>query len=274
MIWDVPHHRGAGFPLSILRPTGVYSILSSLYQDMHLRPVDLMRLLALANIREAPLMGVRDLSAGIGGTLGDLADAGLLVQCVGGHHGGHTRYDLTRFGARLVAALAPVSQWAMSDFAFVASATRARLGLPPLIGRAPAGLRTERTATGMAIGLMDGLWSTTVMVYVDSAGCDGIGALRLEDTVNAAIDASSGESRVERHLHRGTLYRTLHGLVAKGLLTRVEDPPRVRYLVTPHGRGMMDAWWQVADGFGIKYDDELFRIVQATTSWFKPPSEG
>lgn len=273
MIWDVPHHRGAGFPLSILRPTGVYSILSSLYQDMHLRPVDLLRLLALANIREAPLMGVRDLSAGIGGTLGDLTDAGLLVQCVGGHHGGHTRYDLTRFGAQLIAALAPVSQWAMSDFDFVALATRSRLGLPPMVGRVPAALRRERTATGMAISLLDGLWSTTVMVYVDSAGREGIGALRLEDTVNAAINASSGESRVERHLHRGTLYRTLHGLVAKGLLSRAEDAPRVRYLLTSHGRGLMDAWWQVADGFGIAHDAELFQIVQKASGWF-PKSGG
>lgn len=268
MIWDVPHHRGAGFPLMILRPTGVYSILANLYQEMHLRPVDLMNFLATANVADAPLVGMRDLSAGVGDTLGDLQAAGLIVRCVGGHHGGHTRYDLTKLGAGLIGAVAPITAWAMADFDFVVAATRVRLGLPPLNAPIPPSLRKERSATGMAICLLSGQWANTVMVYVDSAGPAGIGPLRLEDTVNADINASAGKNRVVRTLHRGTLHRTLQRLMAKGLLERRRDPPRVRYLLTSHGRGLMDAWWQVAEGFGIAHDEELFRIVSASSGWF------
>lgn len=268
MYWDVQHHRGAGFPLTILRPFGVYSILSNMNEEMHLRPKDLMNLLAVANLADAPLVGMRDLSAGIKDILGGLHDAGLVVRCVGGHHGGHTRYDLTRLGAGLVRAVAPLTDWAMGDFEFVVAATRIRLGLPPLGAPVPAGLRRERTATGMAVGLLSRQWANTVMVYVDSAGPAGIGPLRLEDTVNAAIESSSGPSRVVKRLHRNTLHQTLHGLVGKGLLEHVEDPPRVRYLLTPHGRGLMDAWWQVAEDWGIEHDAELFRIVAATSRWF------
>lgn len=274
MIWDVAHHRGMGFPLTILRPSGAYSILSSLHKDMHLRPRDLMGLLSAANTADAPLVGMRDLSAGMSGTLHDLSSAGLIVRCVGDGHGGPTRYDLTKLGAGLVRAVAPLTAWAMDDFDFVVNATRTRLGLPPFDGPVPADLRRERTATGMAVTLLSRLWADTVMVYVDSAGCDGINPLRLEEAVNAAIEASNGASRVERRLHRDTLYRTLHSLVAKRLLSRVEDPPRVRYLLTTHGRGLMDAWWQVAEHWGIKNDAELFAIMQKTSGWFAKPSEG
>lgn len=268
MIWDVTHHRGMGFPLTILRPFGVYSILANLHDEMHLRPRDLMNLLVTANIADAPLVGARDLSAAIGGTLHGLADAGLIVRCVGGGRGVHTRYDLTRLGAGLVRAVEPLTGWAMDDFDFVVAATRVRLGLPPLRGPIFRAQRRPRTATGMAISLLSRLWADTVMVYVDSEGPGGIGPLRLEETVNAALAASSGENRVDRRLHRNTMYQTLHSLEAKGLLERVEDPPRMRYRLTSHGHGLMGAWWQVAENWGIAHDAELFKIVAASSGWF------
>lgn len=272
MIWDVPHHRGMGFPLTILRPVGVWSILSNLNEQMHLRPADLKSLLEQANEADAPLMGMRDLPGDISETLAALHDSGLVVRCVGGHHGGHTRYDLTRFGAELVRAVWPLTAWAMADFDFVVAATRVRLGLPALDGPAPRPRRPARPATGMAISLLSGLWSDTVMVYVDSARPPGIGALQLEDAVNAAIEASGGDGRVGRRLHLGSLYRTLHRLEAKGLLERRVEPPRTFYLLTGHGRGLMRAWWQVAEGFGIPHDEELFSIIAKTTSWFPDAS--
>lgn len=273
MHWDRAHHRGVGFPLYLLRPVGVYSILSSLCQNPHLRPADLMNRLTEANIADAPLVGMRDLSKGISGLLGQLRRQGLIVRCVGGGRGTHTRYEVTRIGAGLIGALHPVTGWAMADFDFVVTATRVRLGLSPLEVPVDAGLCGERPATGMAISLLGNRWSNPIMVYVDSAGPDGIGPQDLEDTVNADIAASGGESRVVRTLQRATLHATLNRLVAKGLLERHPDPPRVRYLLTSHGRGLMDAWWQVADDFGIAHDEELFRIVQRTSGWF-PKSPG
>jgi DNA-binding HxlR family transcriptional regulator len=274
MIWDVPHHRGMGFPLSILRPVGVYSILSSLCRDMHLRPVDLMNRLAEANAADAPLVGMRDLSEGIGALLARLREAGLIVRCAGNGPGSHTRYDITRLGAGLVSSLGPLADWAMGDFGFVVAATRVRLGLPPLGGPVPEGLLRPRSATGMAVSLLSGVWSDTVMVYVDCAGDGGVGPLRLEEAVAAALEASSGESRVGRRLHRGTLYRTLHRLVAKGLLERRAEPSQVLYALSPHGRGLMDAWWRVAEDFGIPHDRELFEIMARTSGWFPDASGG
>lgn len=268
MHWDMAHHRGAGFPLYLLRPVGVYSILSSLCQDPHLRPADLMNRLTAANVADAPLVGMRDLSEGISGMLGHLRQQGLIVRCVGGGRGTHTRYEVTRLGAGLIGALRPVTDWAMADFDFVVAVTRIRLGLPPLEGVVVAELRQERSATGMAISLLTGLWTNILMVYVDSAGEEGIGPLHLENVVNADIEASSGKDRLVRRLQHGTVHTTLKALVAKGLLERVEDPPRVRYLVSPHGRGLMDAWWQVAETWGIAHDAELFSIMQSS-GWFE-----
>ncbi len=210
MFWDVPHHRGSGFPLHVLRPAGVYSILSSLYREPHLRPVDLLGIITAANAADTPLMGRRDLSGGISGALGHLHQAGLVVRCVGDGRGSRTRYDLTRLGAGLVASLEPLTEWALADFDFVVAATRLRLGMAPLARPAAAGLRHPRAATGMAIHLLEGLWTHTVLVYVDSAGEGGIGSLRLEDTVNAAIEDSSGGDRVVRRLHRSSLQCQCH----------------------------------------------------------------
>lgn len=268
MLWDVAHHRGAGFCQYLLRPTGVYSILTSLCRDMHLRPRDLMNRLAEANIADGPLVGMRDLSEGIGALLGRLREQDLIVRCVGGAPGVHTRYEVTRFGAGLVGALRPLTEWAMSDFDFVVAAKRVGLGLPPLDGAVPTGMRNEHRATGMAVGLLVYQWSNPLMVYVDSAGPDGIGPVRLRCAINADLDAMRGEDRVVCRLQRSTMHTTLARLVAKGLIERREDPPRVRYLLTSHGRGLMDAWWQVAEGYGIAHDKELFRIVAASSGWF------
>jgi DNA-binding HxlR family transcriptional regulator len=230
-----------------------------------------MNRLTEANVADAPLVGMRDLSEGISGILGHLRQQGLIVRCVGGGRGVHTRYEITRLGAGLIGALRPVTDWAVADFDFVVAATRIRLGLPSLAEPAAAELRQERSATGMAISLLTGLWTNVLMVYVDSAGEGGIGPLRLEDTVNTAIESSTGKDHVARRLQHGTMHTTLNALVAKGLLERVVDPPRVRYLVSAHGRGLMDAWWQVADVWGIAHDAEMFQIMQ-TTGWFRPPT--
>lgn len=268
MQWDAAHHRGAGFCQYLLRPTGAYSILTSLCRDPHLRPKDLMNRLAEANIADGPLVGMRDLSEGIGRLLGRLCEQGLIVRCVGGAPGVHTRYDLTRLGAGLVLSLGPLTRWAMSDFSFVVAATRVRFELPPLGGPVSAELRQESLATGMAIGLLASQWSNPLMVYVDSAGPGGIGPNLLRDTINADLDATSGENRVVRRLQQSVMYPTLDRLVARGLLERREDPPRVRYMLSVHGRGLMDAWWHVAEDFGIPHDAELHRIVAATSGWF------
>lgn len=268
MIWDVAHHRGVGFPLHILRPVGVYPVLSSLCAEPRLRPADLIERLEAATAADVPLVGLRDLPDGISSTLGYLRRAGLIVRCFGNGRGAHTRYEATALGAGLIGSLSPVTAWAMNNFDFVVDATRVRLDLPPLDAPVPEPLRAERSAAGMAISLLGGAWSDTVMVYVDSAGPDGIGPSRLEATVNTAIDASTGESKVERHLHRDTLYRTLQRLVAKGLLERREDPPQVRYLLSPHGRGLMDALWQVSDGWAVAHDTELFEIMAQFSGWF------
>jgi hypothetical protein len=172
MIWDLAHRRGAGFPLTILRPAGVYPVLANLAEHPHLRPIDLLSLLAAANARDEPLVGRRDLSGGVGDLLGALHVQGLVERCDGGVRGAHTRYSLTPLGAGLSGALGPLTSWAMGDFDFVVAATRVRLGLPPLLHPVPEGLRTERAATGMALGVLQLQWSSTLMVYIDSS-CGG-----------------------------------------------------------------------------------------------------
>lgn len=274
MIWDVPHHRGAGFPLTILRPAGAYLTLAELCERPHQGRAELLDRLEETFARDAPLVGPRELSdAMISGTLGYLRGAGLIMWCGSDGLGAHTSYEATELGCGLVGALRPITDWALSDVGFVVSATRVRLDLPPLDRPVPDGSVTERSATGMALGLLSGAWSDTVMVYIDSAGADGIGILALESAVNADIDASTGESRVDRHLHRDTLNRHLHRLVAKGLVARVEDPPRVQYSLTSPGRGLMDAWWQVSEGWSMPHDAELFKVMAKVTKWFPHAAE-
>ncbi|ACU71728.1 hypothetical protein Caci_2819 [Catenulispora acidiphila DSM 44928] len=201
--------------------------------------------------------------------LGHLRDAGLIVRNRGTLRGAHTRYSATELGTGLVGALRPVTDWAVADFGFVVAATRVRLGLAPLDGLVPTSRCQERSATNMAINLLAGLWTNVLMVYVDSAGEGGIGPQSLEEAVNGDIKASSGEGRVVRPLPHGTMHATLKALVARGLLLRVEYPPQVRYSLSTHGRGLMDAWWQVADTWGIANDNKLFRIVAKTSGWFQ-----
>ena len=272
MQWDLAHHRGVGFTLYILRPVGVYSILANLRQEPGLSPADLMSRLAESNAADAPLVGLRDLSDGIGGLLGSLRKQGLIARSGYAGPGSHTRYEVTELGAGLVDSLGPLTRWAMGDFEFVVTSIRIRLGLPPLDGPVPAELCRERPATGMAIGLLSHRWSNPIMVYVDSSGPEGIGPQDLEGAINADIAATSGEHRVVRTLRRQALHATLNRLVAKGLLEKHPDPPRMRYVLTGHGRGLMSAWWQVAEDYGIPHDAELFRIVQATSGWFSPQS--
>lgn len=274
MRWDSAHHQGAAYPAHILRPVGVYSILTSLCRDMHLRPRDLANRLEEANIADAPLVGLRDLSKGISDVLKNLREQGLIVRCAYNGPGSHTRYDITKLGAGLVGALGPVTAWAMSDFDFVVAAARVRVGLPPLDGPVPDGLRQEHRATGMAIGLLSGTtWSNPVLVYVDSAGADGVGPQDIEDRLNADLRATTGRLRVEWTLQRPTLYATLRRLMAMGLVERLEDSPHVRYRLSSHGQGLMGAWWQVAEDWGIEHIDDLFPIMVATSVWFTQESE-
>lgn len=275
MKWDIPHHRGSGFPLHILRGVGVYTVLYSLARESHLRPADLKRRLSAAYALDAPIMGAHKLPGGLSLLLGHLRRAGLTALAEGGSRGAHTRYDLTALGAGLIAAIAPLTEWAMSDFGFLVDATRIRLGLPRLPGPPPPLLRNPRTATNMAIGLSDGLWTHTLLVYVDSAGEAGIGPLRLEDTINADIARSAGDAQVVRRLHRGTLHPALQHLVAMGLLEQREaPPPRTPYVLTGHARGLMGALWQIADTWGIAHDEQLFPIVRETSGWFAKPEIG
>jgi DNA-binding HxlR family transcriptional regulator len=71
------------------------------------------------------------------------------------------------------------------------------------------------------------------------------------------------------------LYSVLNRLVNQGLVERdVSGPPRVRYRLSGHGSGLMAAWWQVAEDWGIDHIDDLFPIVAATSSWYvKDPSD-
>lgn len=269
MRWDLPHHRGVGFPLYLLRPVGVYSVLANLRQETRLSPEGLRRRLVEANLADEPLVGLRDLSDGISGLLGNLLTQGLIVRSGYTGPGSRTRYQTTDLGAGLVGSLGPLTDWALADFDFVVASTRIRLGLPPLEESVPPELRRERPATGMAIGLLSHRWSNPVMVYVDSAGDGGIGPQDLEDAINDGIAATTGAGHVVRTLQRSPLHDTLNRLVAKGLLAKRPDPPRVYYVLTGHGRGLMDAWWQVAENYGIPHDGDLFRIVQKTSGWFE-----
>lgn len=269
MIWDVPHHRGTGFSLTILRPAWVHPVLTCLVAVPGQRPSRLLNSLEEANAAYGPLVGSRDLSEKkLGDALGYLREAGLAVRYAGDGAGAHTRYEATEIGVGLIRALGPIRSWAVADFDFVVAATRVRMGLPPLTEPIIDGLRKPAAAENLALGLLSGVWADTVMVYVDSAGTKGISALRLEEVVNAAIDASSGPDQVMKHLHRKTLYRHLHRLVAKGLLERREQDPHVLYRLTTHGRGLLDAWWQVAEGWSMAHDAELFEIMAKTTTWF------
>lgn len=275
MKWDLEHHQGAAFPAHILRPLGVYSILTSLCRDPHLRPRDLMNRLTEANIASAPLVGMRDLSEGISGLLKHLREQQLIVRCVYNGPGTRTRYDITKLGAGLVGALGPLTVWAMDDFDFVVAASRVRFELPPLDEPIPQGLREEHRATSLALGLLGaGMWSNPVMVYLDSAGPAGIGPQDLEDAINADLAATAGRERVVRTLHRAMLHTTLNRLMAKGLVERrADEPPHVRYRLSNHGRGFMAAWWQIAEDWGIAHIPDLFPIVAATSSWYAEASE-
>lgn len=276
MQWDLPHHQGAAFPSLILRQVGAYSILTSLCQDPHLRPKDLMNRLSEANISAEPLIGMRDLSEGISGLLSSLRKQGLIVRCVYAGLGSRTRYEITKLGAELVGALGPLTDWAMSDFDFVVAATRIRFDLPPLDGPVPEADRDDQLATGMALGLLGGgMWSNPVMVYVDSAGPDGIGPQDLMDTINADLAKTAGRERVVRTLQKQALHKTLKRLVALDLIEwAADDPPHVRYRLSPHGQGLMGAWWQIANDWGIGHIPELLPIVIAASNWFERTSGG
>lgn len=276
MRWTHAYHQGAAFPMHVVRPLGVYPILSILGQSPRMSPTDLLALLTTISNVNALLIGVQQISqSAVSNLLIHLHAHGLVVRCSGGAPGAHTRYSLTRLGAELLDALAPVTAWAMADFDFVVAATRVRLDLPPLELPVPRDIRQANRATDMAVSLLDGMWSNPVMVYVDDAGPRGIGPLRLETTMNADLAATSGAERVVRKLGRSAMYGTLGRLMAKGLIERYEDvPPLVRYGTSPHGRRLMEAWWRVADEWGIAHIPELFPIVAATSNWFEQPSEG
>lgn len=276
MRWTYAYHQGAAFPMHVVRPLGVYPTLSALARSPRLSPTDLLELLTTITSVDALLVGVQQVSqSAVNDLLTHLHAQGLVMRCSGGAPGTHTRYATTPLGADLLDALSPVTAWAMADFDFVVAATRTRLEMPPLEVPAPQDLQQPDRATGMAVRLLDGMWSNPVMVYVDDAGPDGISPGLLEATINADLAATSGAERVVRKLGRSALYGTLGRLMAKGLIERHEDtPPLVRYRTSPHGRRLMEAWWHVADEWGIAHINDLFPIVAATSVWFEQPSQG
>ena len=235
-----------------------------------------MDMMESSNAADAPMVGARDLSAGISGVLGSLHTAGLVTRCESSR-GARTRYELTGLGAELITSLTHLNAWAMDHFDLLVAATRAHRGLPPLTEPVPAGRRSPRTATGMTLALFEKRWAFTLLVYIDSAGCSGITPSLLRSQINAAFAALPGSNAVARRLQPGSQQPVLRHLQQAGLVERHRDPadpPHVWYRLSEPGKALALALWQMADGWGVAHDEELFRIVAETSGWFPQASAG
>lgn len=267
MRWSVERRRGAGFTVYPLHLLGAQSILTSLYRHPRLTRTDLMRILTAAAKADEPVVGVRDLPGGIATVLPRLVDAGLVVRCVRGGPGCPSRYEATGLGAALVEHLAPLTGWGLRWFDALAGFERRVRGLPPLARLVPDELRRPGLATGMAVGLLSPRWALVLLMYIDSAGQDGIGPARLQARVNSVLESSSGASRVAYRLTAESMHRTLPRLVDAGLLQRYPAPPQVMYRLTLMGADLMAALWEVSR-WGMEHDAELFAMMVRISGWF------
>lgn len=267
MIWDAAHRRAAGFAVEILRPRWVFSILATLAEHAHLHPVDLLRLLSNANERNAPAVGMRELSYDmVTAKVRELHDDGLIVQCWPHKaHGARTTYELTRLGAALIEGLDDIGAWGAAHYERVVRATRARHGItgsapiPPLPASDPA--YAARLCKGMAIGLLGQRFAFAVLVGTQSPISPGA----LGDLINARI-AADGRTSGFRPLGTNR-HEILNALMRSGLVARVVTPvpgrpPRVMYQHSTMGARLLGALWPVGHRL-LEHDAELFRIVAA-----------
>lgn len=268
MDWDMPHHRGVGLTFEVLQPPGAYQVLSCLYRRPRLLRSEVVDAIDAQARAYAPLVGERHVVEGIRRLLGSLVELGLVDRRVPGSPGSYARYEVTPLGAGLVEVMAPVTDWAMTWFYALVLATRKRLKLPPLPGPILPAWRQRDEMTALAIGLFEPRWASPVMSYVDSAGERGAGPADLMERINRDLESLSGAEAIERRLVPETANSALRYLVGIGLLEKVPEPPRVWYRPTRCGRALLDARWEVS-GWGIEHDAELFKIVSATSVWYR-----
>lgn len=272
MLWDVERHRGAGFVLYPLHLLGAFPVLSHLTENSSLHRVDLAQRLAEDHDRHSSLICLPHVGGGIRKLLTDLRTAGLVKQAGVEYPSGTMLLESTELGAGLVGAVMPVTGWSLRWMPELVLSARLRLGMsPPMVPIQPR-WRRPRLATELAVGLLAHRWALTVLVYVDGAECDGIGPADLQARVNADLEASAGASRVEWRLSTQSAYEELRRLVAGGLIVRRVlsegvPPSRVQYRLTPMGKDLMGALWEVSR-WGMKHDAELFQMVAKISGWF------
>lgn len=273
MQWDIPHLRGVGFVFEILQPSGTYEVLSTLYEHPRVLRSELEHLVDADAEADAPLVGLRESSGGTRRLLSGLCESGLVLRHTSASPGGCARYELAPLAAGLVESMAPVTDWAMKWFFAVALATRKRLKLPPVAGPILPEWRRPRLMTSLAIDLFEPQWVSPLMAYVDSAGEQGIGPSKLMQAINADLAALEGADAISRRLVPETTNSTLRYLVSMGLLEKYPDPPRVWYRPTRCGADLLATRWKVAE-WGMAHDAELFKIVSASSVWYRRAGSG
>lgn len=277
--WDAVYRRACWYIVDLLRRAPNFATLSLFFETPHLSPSEVWDLLKAANERNGVLIGRRALSEStVDKRILSFHADGLLARCVGSESTGgeHTRYDLTRLGAGLVAAVSPVGDFALSHWDQFVRATRVRhMGEPDVPevcapvapSPVPPDAYARRLATGMAFSVLRGRWAFACLVYC----ADGpISSAVMRETMNASMSAIPDFA--QRVLHQEPQYDQLRRLERKGLLERVEQRrrgrrPQVLYQLTPLGAGLLGALWE-ATPWAIENDHLLWPIVQRQQHWF------
>lgn len=163
-------------------------------------------------------------------TLKRMIAAGLLVRIAEPTPHPRVWYRLTPAGQALLAALAPLAEWARTYH-------RQRHTGPEL---------GHRQAVEVALRILDGDWVVAVLAALAGGP---LRTARLVDAINAV------DERIGRRAHgvaasRPGLAPTLKRMTAAGLLARVHDPttsPAVWYQLTEPGRSLLSALVPLAE---------------------------
>lgn len=272
MPWNAPHQRAAGLAVQVLRPVGVYAILTNLTEFPHLHPAEMTRLLLAADAADAPMTGARGFDLyGVSHRLAVLRACGLVDRCDRHQEPGHhASYEITRLGAGLIGSLSAVTDWGLDNYDLAIAAARARAGMAGGLPAVDPVLRRPRPATGMTLGLLDVRWSYALLMQVGLARQRGVDLAAARVAINTMLAGVPETVRYE--LHRAAAHRVLRyledvGLVARLSASRFGRPARVLYYPTEAGSGLMKALWPVAE-WGIGHDGELSAAVALTSSWF------
>jgi DNA-binding HxlR family transcriptional regulator len=266
MHWDAPHRRAAGFVIETVRARWTYSILGALTRDARLHPVELHRIIADANERDAPIVGMRNLHYDvIAAKVRQLSDEGLVMRCTPDMpHGARTTYEITRLGAGLVGRLEAGAEERLRFYRQLVRATRIRRGQP--LDESISTLRglrewhAVRLCTGMTLGLLGRRFSFGLM----ASALEPMGPSALADQINANMDAH-GQMAGFRRLSAATCHKVLNSLMEQGAMARMVlpapgHPPRVLYQPTDMGVALLRSMWPAAQ-WGVGVDGELFPIV-------------